>query len=152
VHVWEPTVELRMGDRVVQIDPGKVGVYIPSRNGFALLETAPDVIAKETAPRPDTVDIDFDALFAAVQLENIGSGVYVGMRDGDVVLRGPDGFIYLSRDEAGVLQDGRGVPVRITPFPLFMLNDPHPTPEGFDERSFRLLELLNPGDVICEIR
>jgi hypothetical protein len=152
VHVWEPTVELRMGERVVQIDPGKVGVYIPSRNVFALLETIPDVISKETAPRPDTVDINFEALFAAVQLENIGSGVYVGMRDGDIVLRGPDGFIYLSRDEAGVLQDGRGLPVRITPFPLFMRNDPYPTPEGFDERSFRLLELLNPGEVICEIR
>jgi hypothetical protein len=152
VHVWEPTVELKMGDRVVTIDPGKVGIYIPSRNIFALLEVIPDVILNEPAPRPDSVDVDFDALFAAVQLDNIGSGVYVGMRNGDIVLRGPDGLIYLSRDEAGVLQDGKGLPIRITPIPLFMLNDPYPTPEGFDERSFRLLELLNPGDVICEIR
>jgi hypothetical protein len=72
--------------------------------------------------------------------------------DGDIVLRGPDGFIYLSRDEAGVLRDGQNVPLRVTPYPLFLLNDPYPTPESFDERAFRLLELLNPGDVICEIR
>jgi hypothetical protein len=150
--VWEPEIELRVDGRVLPIPNGQVGIYIPSRNLLTLLEAVPDVIRNEPAPRPDGVNVDFDALFAAVELDNIGPGFYIGMRDGDVVFSGPDGFIYLSRDEAGVLRDGEGKPIRITPYPLFLLNDPYPTPEGFDERAFRLLELLNPGDVICEIR
>jgi hypothetical protein len=150
--VWEPEIEMRVDGRVLQIPNGQVGLYVPSRNLLTLLDAIPDTLRNEPAPRPDGVDINFEALFAAVQLDNIGPGFYVGMRDGDIVLRGPDGLIYLSRDEAGVLQEGQTVPIRITPYPLFLLNDPYPTPEGFDERAFRLLELLNPGDVICEIR
>ncbi|HEX2826132.1 MAG TPA: FecR domain-containing protein [Burkholderiales bacterium] len=150
--VWEPEIEMRVDGRVLQIPNGQVGLYVPSRNLLTLLDAIPDIIRNEPAPRPDGVDVNFEALFAAVDLDNIGPGFYVGMRDGDIVLRGPDGLIYLSRDEAGVLRDGQTVPIRITPYPLFLLNDPYPTPEGFDERAFRLLELLNPGDVICEIR
>ena len=151
VHVWEPAAELRVGDRVLEIQPGQVGVFVPGRNLLAILETVPPVLRDETAPRPDSVEIDFTALFGAVQLDT-GAGVYVSVRDGDVVLRGPEGFIYLSRDEAGVLQDGRGLPVRITPPPRFMLNDPIPLPDAFNESSARLLDVLNPGEVICEIR
>ena len=150
--VWEPEVELRVDGRVLEIPNGRVGLYVPSRNVLALLEAVPDIIRNEPAPRPDTVDVNFEALFAALELDNIGPGLYVGMRDGDIVFRGRDGFVYLSRDEAGVLREGEGTPFRITPYPLFLLNDPYPTPESFDERAFRLLELLNPGDVICEIR
>lgn len=152
VHTWEETVDLGAADRSLQIATGRTGLYIPSRNLLTLLDAVPQIIQQETAPRPDAVDINFDALFAAQQQENIGRGLFVGMRDGDTVLRGQEGVIYLSRDEAGWLPEGRGLPVRITPYPRFMLNDPYPTPEAFDERSFRLLELLNPGDVICEIR
>jgi hypothetical protein len=152
VETWEPEVTLNADARSLVIDAGRAGVYVPSTNLLTLLDAVPDVLQKEPAPRPDSVDINFEALFAAVEMQEVGPGFYVGMRDGDVVFRGPDGFIYLSRDEAGVLRDGEGMPVRITPYPLFLLNDPYPTPEGFDERAFRLLELLNPGDVICEIR
>lgn len=150
--VWEPEIDLRADTRVLEIPNGRIGIYIPSRNVLALLDAVPDFMRNEPAPRPDDVDINFEALFAAVELEEIGPGFYVGMREGDVVFRGPEGFIYLSRDEAGVLRDGEGTPIRITPYPRFLLNDPYPAPENFDERAFRLLELLNPGDVICEIR
>jgi hypothetical protein len=39
--------------------------------------------------------------------------------------------------------------------PRFLEEDPIPAPESFDERTLRLLEVLNPGgnpgDVICEM-
>jgi hypothetical protein len=152
VNTWESVVDFTARDRALPIETGRVGIYIPARDLLTLLDAIPPVIQQEPAPRPDAVDINFDALFAAVELDTFGRGLFVGMREGDIVLRGPGGFIYLSRDEAGFLQDGAGTPLRVTPFPIFLLNDPVPTPESFDERSFRLLELLNPGDVICEIR
>jgi hypothetical protein len=152
VNTWQEIVDLAARERSLEIGTGRTGIYMPTRDLLTLLDAIPQVIIQEPAPRPDGVDIDFDALFAALEIDRVGRGLFVGMREGDIILRGPDGLIFLSRDEAGFLQDGQGRPVRITPFPLFMLNDPVPTPESFDERSFRLLELLNPGDVICEIR
>ncbi len=39
--------------------------------------------------------------------------------------------------------------------PSFLLSDPYPRPEKFDEQTVRLLDVLNPGggpgNVICEM-
>jgi hypothetical protein len=47
-------------------------------------------------------------------------------------------------------------PVRLAEQPPFLVNDPYPAPEQFDETTIRLLEVLNPGgspgDVICEVQ
>jgi hypothetical protein len=152
VSTWESVVDLSAKDRSLAIETGRVAIYMPTRDLLTLLETLPPVILREPAPRPDAVDVNFEALFAAIPLDSVGRGLFVGTREGDIVLRTPGGFIFLSRDEAGFVPDGQPLPLRVTPFPQFLLNDPTPTPEAFDERSFKLLELVNPGDVICEIR
>jgi hypothetical protein len=151
VHAWQDAVDLRVGDRTLAIEQGQTGVFTPAVARLELLPATPPIILQEPSPRPDTVEVNFEQLFATAPPRELGPGFYVGMRNGDVEFRGPGGSIFLSADEAGALFNGENVPVRI-PFPLFLLNDPTPTPEAFDERSFRLLELLNPGDLICEIR
>ena len=151
VHAWQDAVDLRVGPRTQPIETGQTGFYTPTRDRLGLLEATPEIILQQPAPRPDTIEVNFEQLFAVAPSLELGAGLYVGMRNGDVEFRGPGGSIFLGPDEAGALLRERDVPLRIT-YPLFLLNDPTPTPEAFDERSFRLLELLNPGDLICEIR
>jgi hypothetical protein len=117
-----------------------------------ILDKPPPFIDPD-APRPDTVPVDFDALFATLPQDTPGPGLHLGMRgDGETILRGSGGGLNLAGDEAGWLPEGKDVPIRISPNWAAIMNGLLPAPESFDERSTRVLELLNPGDVICEIR
>jgi len=151
-NTWQKVTELRVGDRVLSVEENQTGVFSPSANLLTLLTTTPE-FPDPAAPRPDRVDVDFETLFASTFQEQPGAGLHVGMRgEGEIILQGPGGFIFLAGDEAGWLPAGQGVPLRITPNWAVIMNGNLPAPESFDERSTRVLELLNPGDVICEIR
>jgi len=119
---------------------------------LSLLRATPEFIDPND-PRPETVQVIFDNLFAAVQVDTPGAGLHLGMRgEGETILRGPGGSIDLAGNEAGWLPAGQDLPVRITPNWAGIMNSGLPAPESFDARTTRVLELLNPGDVICEIR
>lgn len=149
---WENATELRSGDRTLLVELNQTGLFLPLSNLLTLLSAVP-AFPDPDAPRPDTVPVDFGVLFAATPVEVPGAGLHVGMRgEGEIILRGPGGFIYLAGDEAGWLPAGGEIPVRTTPNWAVLMNQAFPAPESFDERSTRVLELLNPGDVICEIR
>ena len=151
-NTWESVTEFRSGDRVLTVEENQTGVFSPSSNLLTLLDTTPE-FPDPLAPRPDRVNVDFDLLFATTMQETPGPGLHVGMRgEGEIILRGPGGVIFLAGDEAGWLPAGQNVPLRITPNWAVIMNGAFPAPETFDERATRLLELLNPGDVICEIR
>jgi hypothetical protein len=151
-NTWQRVTELRAGDRVLPVEENQTGVFSPSTNLLTLLTSTPE-FPDPRAPRPDQVDVDFETLFASRFEELPGTGLHVGMRDeGEIILQGPGGFIFLAGDEAGWLPAGQDVPLRITPNWAVIMNSNLPAPESFDERTTRVLELLNPGDVICEIR
>ena len=151
-NTWQSATELKVGDQALPVDEGQTGIYVPSTGLLTHIETPP-VFVDPDAPRPDEVPVDFDTLFASRQLDSPGPGLHLGMRGvGETILRGPGGSIYLAGDEAGWLPAGEDVPVRISPNWAVIMNSGLPAPEAFDARTTRVLELLNPGDVICEIR
>lgn len=143
-YTWEGSVALQIGDRSIVIDVDRAGVYNPAADRLTLLDAVPQFFLDETAPRPDTVDVDFDNLFRVTGLDGYPAGLYIGMLDGHVVFTGRGGFIDLGPGEAGYLGDG-DIPVRLSRYPDFLLTDPYPRPEKFDEQTIRLLDVLNPG-------
>jgi hypothetical protein len=152
-YTWEGAIAIQVGDRSLLIETDRAGVYNPAQDRLVLLDKVPQFFFDETAPRPDKVDVDFDKLFGLIGV-GYPPGVYVSMRDGRVEFCGKAGCVELGPDEAGYLGEGAVTPVRIAQ-PPFLLDDPFPTPEKFDEQTIRLLEVLNPGGgpgaPICEM-
>ena len=154
-YTWDGAVALEAGGRSVLIEKDRAGLHNPARDRLDLLDRVPEFFLVEKAPRPDTVKIDFDNLFGVTALEGQPSGLYVVMRDGHTELGGPSGAIDLGPGETGYLGEGWLIPVRLTRTPDFLLLDPFPLPDKFDETLIRLLDVLNPGgspgDTICEM-
>jgi len=154
-YTWEGAVSLEAGGRSIVIEKDRSGLHHAARNRLDLLERVPEFFLTETAPRPDTVKIDFDNLFGATALDGEPSGLYVVMRDGHTELGGPQGAIDLGPGETGYLGEGWLIPVRLAVTPAFLQLDPFPLPDKFDETLIRLLDVLNPGgrpgDTICEM-
>lgn len=151
-NTWERETEFRAGDRTLPVLETQTAVFVPSTGLLTHLGATP-AFPDPPAPRPDGVDVDFDRLFAILHLDTPRRGFHLGMRgEGETTLQGSQGAINLAGTEAGWLPEGEGIPVRITPNWASIMNSTLPAPESFDERSTRVLELLNPGDVICEIR
>jgi hypothetical protein len=153
-YTWEGAVFLQVGDRSIVIDTDRAGVYNPAQDRLALLDTVPQFFLDETAPRPDQVDVDFDNLFRITGLDGYPAGLYIGMLDGHVVFAGRGGSVDLGSGESGYLGEG-DIPIRLARYPDFLLNDPYPRPDKFDESTVRLLDVLNPGggpgSLICEM-
>jgi len=156
VHTWEGAVALEVGVRSLLIALGQTGVYNPAFDRLTLVEQRPQFMIDEPAPRPDAVEIDFSNLFARATLDAYRPGLYAWVRDGHIEFLGNLGSIDLGKGEAGYLGDGMTLPIRLVDQPPFLVNDPIPLPENFDEKEVRLLEVLNPGggvgDVICEVQ
>jgi hypothetical protein len=154
-HTWEGEVSLEAQGRSILIGKDRAGVHNPARNRLELLERVPEFFTVETSPRPDSLKIDFDNLFGAAALDGQPAGLYVAMRDGHIELAGPNGAVDLGPGETGYFGEGALVPVRLARTPEFLLLDPFPQPDKFDETTIRLLDVLNPGgspgDTICEM-
>jgi hypothetical protein len=129
-------------------------VHNPGRDRLLVLDTVPDFFLKEIAPRPDQVQVDFEALFGTAGLQGTPSGLYVLMREGHIELASDGRSVDLGPGENGYFSEGRA-PIRLTVTPTFMLYDPVPLPDKFDPNAVRLIDLLNmggkAGDLICEI-
>lgn len=152
LNTWLDGTELEAGGQVQSVNEGQTAGFTPGPGQLTLLVPPPPFIDPK-APRPDGINVNFEELFAALPQDTPGPGLHLGMRgDGETVLIGSDGSLNLAGDEAGWLPEGQGRPLRISPNWATIMNQLFPAPESFDERSTRLLQLLNPGDVICEIR
>ena len=154
-YTWEGSVVLGAAGRSIIIDTDRAGVYNPAQDRLVLLDQVPQFFLDETAPRPDQVDVDFDNLFALSGMDGYPPGLYIGMLEGHVEFAGSGGYIDLGPGESGYLGEGQNVPIRLVRYPDFLLSDPYPRPEKFDEQTIRLLDVLNPGgnpgDLICEM-
>ena len=156
VHTWQGVVALEVGARSLLIPLGQTGVFNPKFDRLTLVEQRPQFMIDEPAPRPDGVPVDFENLFGVFRLDGYPTGLYVAVRDGHIEFFGRVGSIDLGPGESGYLTDGGDTPQRLADQPPFLLNDPYPLPEQFNEQTVRLLEVLNPGggpgDVICEVQ
>lgn len=154
-HVWEGAVALESGTQSLPIPLGRAAVFNATHNKLILLDAVPQFFLDEPAPRPDTLMMDFDKLFAATRLDSPSAGVYSFVRDGRIHFAGPKAGIDVGPGEAGFLADGSDTPVRLSVVPRFLSEDPIPAPDQLNEQTLRLLDVLNPGgrpgDVICEM-
>jgi hypothetical protein len=156
VHTFQGSVALEATGRSLLIPAGQTGVFNPQFDRLVLLEARPQFMIDEPSPRPSEVEIDFGNLFAVATLDAIRAGLYVAVRDGHIEFIGSVGAIDLGPGEAGYLGEGMTTPIRLVEQPPFLVNDPYPAPEQFDEKTVRLLEVLNPGggpgDLICDVQ
>lgn len=154
VYTWEGSVAFEVGERSLLVEKDRAAVHNPTRDRLVVLDQVPEFFLVETAPRPDTLKVDFDNLFGTANIDGSPAGVYVLMREGHIELAGEGGTIDLGPGDTGYLGEGRP-PLRLTVTPTFMLFDPFPLPDKFDPNSVRLIDILNmggkPGDLICEI-
>jgi hypothetical protein len=143
-----------VGDRSLLVEKDRAAVHDAARNRFLVLDRVPEFFLTEVAPRPDSLQVDFDNLFGTASLDGTPAGLYVLMREGHIELASEGGAIDLGPGDSGYLGEGRA-PIRLTVTPTFMLFDPVPQPDKFDPGAVRLIDLLNmggkAGDLICEI-
>jgi hypothetical protein len=154
VYTWDGAVSFEVGERSLLVEKDRAAVHNPARDRFLLLDRVPDFFLTEIAPRPDSVQVDFENLFGAGSVSGAPRGLYVLMRDGHIELASEGRSVDLGPGDNGYLGEGRA-PIRLTVTPTFMLYDPVPLPETFNPNSVRMLDLLNmggkAGDLICEI-
>jgi len=147
LYTWDGAASLEGEGREVVVDRERAASFEAQRGGPVLLAGVPQFFLDERAPRPDQVEVDFDALFALRRVDEIVPGLYLGVRKGDVSLRALAGNatpVDLGAIEAAMLPDGSNVALRIVP-PGFLFNDPLPLPDNADLRPLRLIELVGPG-------
>ena len=142
---WEGAASLEGGGGEVVVEKDRAAQFHPARGAPHLLDAIPQAFLDQTAPRPDTVEVDFETLFAVRRTDDYAPGLYIGMREGNTNIAARGGAIDLGPLEAGALFDGAETPVRIEPLPGFLFNDPFPIPDDNNLRPLRLIELLGPG-------
>jgi hypothetical protein len=147
VHTWEGAVALEVGGRSLLIELGQTGVFNPKFDRLTLIEQRPQFMIDEPAPRPDAVPVDFDNLFAVATLDGYPAGLYTLVHDGHIEFFGRVGSVDLGPGESAYLVDGGDTPVRLAEQPAFLVNDPYPQPDTFNEATTRVIEIEN-----CEIR
>ena len=146
LYTWDGAAALETNGNELVVDKDRAGVLRVAGGVLQLLDTVPAAFLDERAPRPDQVDVDFDALFAVRRFDDMAPGLYVGVRKGNVNLRSGAGFfVDLGPFEAAFLAEGGNRPVRIEPLPGLLFNDPFPLPDEADLRPLRLIEIVGPG-------
>lgn len=146
LYTWDGAAALEANGNELVVEKDRAGVLRVAGGVLQLLDTVPAAFLDERAPRPDQVDVDFDALFAVRRFDEWAPGLYVGVRKGNVNLRSGAGFLVdLGPFEAAFLPEGGSRPVRIEPLPGFLFNDPFPLPDEAELRPLRLIEIVGPG-------
>jgi hypothetical protein len=148
VDTWLDGTELSAGGQVQPMDQGQSAASVDGK--LILLDKAPPFI-DSNAPRPDTVPVNFDTLFAQAQ-DKPEPGLHVGVTEGATILQGAKGEVVIAAGEAAFLGEGSDVPRLITPNWATIMNSNLPAPDIPADRAPGILQQLKPGNVICEIR
>lgn len=153
LHTWSGLTFIDSARRELDVDVGRVG-FAGADQPPRLLAAIPVFMTRFISPRPDQVDVDWNALFG-LEFYRGESGLFTLVRDGFIFLDASGGMLDLGPGEGGVVGDD-GKPRRLNPVPMFMTDDPYPTPESFDANDPVVLEIFgammgNPGQNFCEI-
>ncbi|MEJ7929938.1 FecR domain-containing protein [Ramlibacter sp. AN1015] len=151
MRTWQGTTYFERGPLDVALEQAG---FIGADGLPRVLRVVPPFLLSFTAPRPDSVAIDWDALFASVDPAG-ADGLYVYVREGHVFVRSGASTVELGPGESA--WSGReGDARRIQPVPRFLLLDPIPIPESFSGTSGLLQSLFGgpvgqAGQEICRL-
>jgi len=153
VHTWEGKAFINDSSKDVDVDLGRVGFAGVGRQA-RLLSATPSFMNSFVSPRPDTVEIDWAALFGFAPYAG-EEGLYTLVRDGFIYLEAAGGRLDIGPGEGGMV-GADGKPRRLFPVPAFLSNDPYPPPENFDPNDPVVLQIFgatmgNPGQNFCAI-
>ncbi len=130
-YTWQGTVEVTpsgsfgtAGQSALQtLDAGQ-GLFVNASGMRAL--SAPFL---EELPRPDTVPVDTQALFASTEMPEDEQGLYVFVRDGHIEITTASQTLHLGKGETGFAADS-GATQRPLLMPLFLEFDRMPRPDS----------------------
>lgn len=150
MRTWQGTPYFERGPLEVPVD--RVGHIGP--DGIPrVLRSVPDFMQDFPAPRPDLVPVDWGGSFGAVDPAG-GDGLYVHVREGQVVLQSDAATLHVGPGETG-WSPAPGQAARVVPAPRALLADSVPAPEsiatGGPLPAPPLLTLGPPGEAICRM-
>jgi len=140
--VWSGAIELQLASGTIILKNGKAAFL---KNGYSAPIILPDIPVRFRkmggAPRPDKVDVS-DDLFGGVDQGDVKPGLYVNVREGDVVIDGGNGNkVNLGKGESGM--SGLGGKVTSLKFvPAFQKFDVIPNPADFTPKMEKAVRLL----------
>ena len=94
----------------------------------SLLAAQPDFMRDNTAPRPDSVNVSADSLFAQTDVE-VDAGLFVTVRDGHVNVSSAGGSVDMGRGETSFVNATGSLISRPVLTPAFLDADPTPRPD-----------------------
>lgn len=142
VNVWQGAVDANG----TGLGEGETGFAAEADAPARTLEETPDFIADNDAPRPDRIEVDLDELFGAEPPDAGEPGIYVSVNDGETIVETPAGELLVTRGEAAHVNTDTGDITRLSGQPLFMVDDPYPTPSRFNDEIERAFDLFG-GDI-----
>ncbi|MGR8918907.1 MAG: FecR family protein [Gammaproteobacteria bacterium] len=142
VSVWQGAVDTN-GDT---LESGETGFVADEGGAVSKLDETPGFMADSDAPRPDQLDADLDELFGTAPADGGEPGIYISVNEGETIVETPSGEVSLTRGEAARVDPATGDLTRLSGQPLFLLDDPYPSPSKFDDEIERAFDLF--GDDI----
>ena len=139
--VWDGEVYMQLPSGIFTVKNGEAMFLEHGRNKPVRLPNIPVFMLDDAAPRPDRIDVDFENLFATVAGDGSRPGLYVTVRDGHVALMQGGKVIDIARDESAYA--GKGILQRLRLAPDFIIDDPYPRPDQFDDNVQRIIELIS---------
>lgn len=122
IFTWNGRTFLVNEQGTIEIGTGEAG-FVGAGLGPRRLDVIPPFFLNDPSPRPDQLDIDPSTLFGVQNQDFSEAGVYVYVRDGAVVLKGPGGEYQLAAGEVGHLDGDGRIFTRLGAVPLFLDRD-----------------------------
>lgn len=142
VRVWDSCIDLGSSASSLGVCAGESAIVDSADDAPENVDRVPAFMDDVSSPRPDSIDIDVGAFFAAEGPADEAQRLYVSVSEGVVILegRGADALDIGQSQSAVVTEDGE-ILLLETP-PPFMLDDALPKPAEINEAALESLGLL----------
>ncbi len=149
--VWSGAIQIQQANSSQDLLAGQFAFIPDSIHPVQMLQLpeVPAFIRNNTAPRPDEVEIDEDALFAEVDQQNAAPGLYVSVYEGVVTMDGEGESVDIAAGEAAFTADDAVTPVRLLEQPAFQVQDWIPNPANITD--INILDEQGQQTLECEI-
>ncbi len=139
---------------VVVVPAGSAASVTPGQAPAQLLTETPAFMRDNSAPRPDGISPNIEQLFGVVRQEEPDAGLYVTLRDGQLVIERDGRTLDIGRGESAFVDTAGRTLARLDAAPTFILSDPTPRPDRIDARGVQLINTQSLGlrtraDLVC---